>query len=231
MAAQRNGISEITFACILLIGAGLLIRSFVRVLDVNLGFQPERAAALRVDPSFRLTGQAQQNSYLDEMLRRARAMPGIRAAGLTEVLPFEGDRSWGVSGQGQIYEKGHNPEAFIRVVSDGYFEAVGIRLQAGRLFTEQDRALSQKVVIVNQTLARTLWPGQNPIGQTMNQDGGRQVVGVVADVRHFPLEKTCGSEMYLPLRQTGDYGAMVLVAHGASAGQAGSSDSYVAQAN
>jgi len=98
------------------------------------------------------------------------------------------------------------------MISDGYLEAAGIRLEAGRGFTEQDRASGEPVVIVNQTLARTLWPGQDPIGQVMTQDGGRRVVGVVADVRHEALEKTSGPEMYIPLRQTGDYSDMELVA-------------------
>jgi predicted permease len=99
----------------------------------------------------------------------------------------------------------------MRVVSDGYFESAGIRLKAGRGFTERDRASSEPVVIVNETLARTLWPGQSAVGQIVTQDGGRQVVGVVADVRHMSLETVGGSEMYLPMRQTFDYGAMNLV--------------------
>jgi predicted permease len=96
-------------------------------------------------------------------------------------------------------------------VSDGYFEAAGIPLRLGREFTERDRASSERVVVVNETLARTLWPGQNPVGQMITTDGGRQVVGVVADVRHAALETASGSEMYLPMRQTGDYAAMQLV--------------------
>jgi predicted permease len=209
----RDGlvISELAFACILLVGAGLLIRSFLRVLDVNPGFRPERAAALRIDPSFRIATPAQQNSFIDDVLRRARSVPGIVAAGTTDVLPLREDRSWGVAAVGQIYEKDHHPEAFIRVVSDGYFEAAGIPLRHGREFTERDRASSERVVVINETLARTLWPGQNPLGQMMTQDGGRRVVGVVADVRHETLEKAGGSEMYLPMRQTGDYAAMQLV--------------------
>jgi predicted permease len=209
----RDGlvVSEIAFACILLVGAGLLMRSFLRVLDVNLGFQPERAAALRIDPSFRISSSAQQNSFIDDVLHRARSVPGIVAAGITDVLPLRDDRGWAVSGRGQVYEKGHQPEAFIRVVSDGYFEAAGIPLRAGRVFTERDRASNEPVVVVNETMARTLWPGQNPVGQTITTDGGRRVVGVVADVRHAALEKASGSEMYLPMRQTRDYAAMQLV--------------------
>jgi predicted permease len=209
----RNGlvVSEIAFACTLLVGAGLLLRSFLRVLDVDPGFQPEGVATLRVDPSFLFSGLAQQNSYLDEVLRRTRSLPGMRAAGLTDVLPLEGDRSWQVSGKGQVYPKDRHPEAYIRVVSDGYFESVGIRLQAGRKFTERDRASSEPVAMVNETLARTLWPGQDAVGKVVTQDGGRRVVGVVGDVRHEALEKAGDSEMYLPMRQTFDYPAMNLV--------------------
>jgi predicted permease len=209
----RDGlvVSELAFACVLLVGAGLLIRSFVRVLDVNLGFQPERAAALRIDPSFRIASAAQQNSFIDDALNRARSVPGLLAAGITDVLPLRDDRSWGVSGVGQIYPKGRMPESYIRVVSDGYFEAAGIPLRMGRGFTERDRASTERVVVVNETLARTLWPGRNPLNQMIATDGGRRVVGVVADVRHGALEETGGSEMYLPMRQTGDYAAMQLV--------------------
>jgi predicted permease len=209
----RDGlvVSEFALACVLLVGAALLIQSFLRVLDVNLGYQPERAAALRIDPSFRISSLAQQNSFIDHVLHRTRSVPGIAAAGITDVLPLGGDRSWQVSGKGQVYEKGHHPEAFIRVVSDGYFEALGIPLKSGREFAESDRAPSDPVVVVNETLARTLWPGQNPIGQMMTQDGGRRVVGVVGDVHHGGPERSGGSEMYLPMRQTGDYPEMELV--------------------
>ena len=210
----RDGlvVSELAFACVLLVGAGLLIRSFLRVLEVNPGFQAERAAALRIDPSFRISGFARQNSFIDDVLHRARSVPGIVAAGITDVLPLRDDRAWAVSAVGQVYGKSHPPpEPYIRVVSDGYFQAAGIPLRLGREFTERDRATGERVVVVNETLARTLWPGQNPLGQMVTTDGGRRVVGVVADVRHEALEKAGGSEMYLPMRQTADYAAMQLV--------------------
>jgi putative ABC transport system permease protein len=210
----RDGlvVSEIAFACILLVGAGLLIRSFLRVLQVNPGFQPERAATLRIDPSFRLSSLPQQNSFIDDVLNRARSIPGIVAAGITDSLPLRDDRSWSVSARGKVYGKGHfPPEPFIRVVTDGYFEAAGIPLRSGREFTESDRASSERVVVINESLARTLWPGENPLGQVVNTDGGRKVIGVVADVRHATLEAAGGPEMYLPMRQTADYAAMQLV--------------------
>lgn len=213
----RDGlvVCEIAFACTLLVGAGLLMRSFLRVLDVKLGFQPERAAALRIDPSFRISSLAQQNSFIDDVLRRARYVPGIVAAGIADVLPLRDDRSWSVSVKGQVYEKSRHPEPYIRVVTDGYFKAAGVPLRAGRLFTERDRATTEPVVIVNATMARIISPGENPLGQTITTYRGDKVlgmvVGVVADVRHEGLEEASGPEMYLAMRQTGDYAALQLV--------------------
>ena len=209
----RNGlvVSEIALACMLLVGAGLLTRSLLRVLEVNLGFRPEKAAALRIDPSSQYSSRDKRNAYFDEMLRRARSVPGVSAAGLTDVLPLGGDRSWGVGVKGVTYAKGQFPEAFVRIVSEGYFEATGIPLRAGRFFTARDTPNNEKVIVINETLARTLWPGQNAIGQVMSQDGGRRVIGIVADVRHHALEDAADSEMYIPMRQTGDYAAVDLV--------------------
>jgi predicted permease len=209
----RDGlvVSQFALACVLLVGAALLIQSFLRVLDVKLGFQPERAAALRIDPSFQIASLAQQDSFIDDVLQRVRSVPGITAAGLADVLPLDADRSWQVSGQGQPNDKDHYNEAFIRVVSDGYFEALGIPLKSGREFSASDRASTEPVVMVNETLARNLWPGQDAVGQIVTQDGGRRVVGVVGDVHHAGPERSGGSEMYLPIRQTQDYVATELV--------------------
>jgi predicted permease len=110
-----------------------------------------------------------------------------------------------------VYDKNNHPEAYIRVVTDGYFEALGIPLKSGREFTASDRGSSEPVMMVNETLARTLWQGRDAVGQMMTQDGGRRVVGVVGDVHHGGPELLGGSEMYLPMRQTGDYAAMRLV--------------------
>lgn len=212
-AYARNAlvVGEIALACALLVGAGLLLRSFVRVLDVNLGFRPERVAALRVDPSHRFTDYSQENTYVDEILSRTRAIPGVLAAGLSNTLPFSTESSWAVYGKGQTYPRGQKPGSFIRVVSDGYFETMGIRMIAGRTFTAADRADSEKVAIINETFARTLWPGQDALGQMLNQDGGRRVVGVVADVRHVAIESQSGNETYMPIRQNSNYLPMELV--------------------
>jgi len=204
-------ISEIAFACILLVSAGLLVRSFVRVLDVNLGFRPEHASTVRVDPDSRYATQAQQNAYFDEVLRRAREIPGIHAAGLTDALPLGRNRAWGSPAKGQVYPPGKFPNAFVRVVSDGYFKAMGIALVAGRDLSQRDTPAAEPVIAINETMARTLWPGQNAVGQILLACGERRVVGVVGDVRHLALEQDSGMEMYLPIRQCGDFSSVDLV--------------------
>ena len=204
-------VSEIAFACVLLVSAGLLVRSFLHVLDVNLGFRPEQAATVRVDPEVRYSTQAQQNAYYDDVLRRVRDIPGIAAAGLTDALPLGRNRTWGAPAKGQVYQRGKFPKAFVRIVSDGYLKALGITLIGGRDIAATDIPGVEPVIVVNQTLARTLWPGQNAIGQVMRACGERRVVGVVGDVRHLALEQASGMEMYLPARQCGDMSSVDLV--------------------
>jgi predicted permease len=206
-------VSEIALACVLLVGAGLLIRSFLRVLDADLGFQPERAAALRVDPDRQYSTQSLRNAYYSEALRRVKAVPGIEMAGLTDVLPLGKNRSWSAGAKGQAYSREQPPpDAFVRIVSEGYLKAMGITLRAGRDFTEHDTVGAKPVILINETLARKLWPGQDPIGQTVVYvDVEREVVGVVGDVRHLALEEASGSEFYLPIRQSNDYSSVDLV--------------------
>jgi predicted permease len=204
-------VSEIAFACVLLVSAGLLVRSFLRVLEVNLGFQPEHAATVRVDPDARYSTQAKQNAYFDEVLRRTREIPGIHAAGLTDALPLGRNRSWGAPAKGQVYPPGKFPNAFVRIISDGYFKAMGIALIAGRDISERDTPATEPVIAINETMARTLWPGQNAVGQLMSACGERRVVGVVGDVRHLALEQGSGMEMYLPMRQCQDISSVDLV--------------------
>ena len=208
-------VSEIAFACVLLVGAGLLIRSFLRVLDVDPGFRPENAAAWRVDPGPQYKTQAQQNAYYDELLQSVRAISGVQAAGLTDVLPLGHNRTWGAGAKGETYKDDEYPTAFVRVVSDGYVKAMGMTLKKGRDFTERDTVTgATPVIMINETLARRLWPGQDPLGKAIVGDcvnGDRQVVGVVRDVRHVALEENSGSEMYMPIRQCQDWGSVDLV--------------------
>src|SRR5713226_443570 len=208
-------VSEIALACVLLACAGLLIRSFLRVLDVDLGFRPERAAALRIDPNETYSTQAKRNAYFSEALHRVLDVPGIEAAGLSDALPLGRNRSWGISAKGQVYKRGEYPDGFVRIVSDGYFHAMDIPLRAGHNFSERDAPGSLPVIVINETLARVLWPGQDPLGRIARADVERTVVGVVGDVRHLALEKGSGSEFYLPIRQTEDYSSVDLVVRSA----------------
>ena len=207
----RSGlvVSEVAFACVLLVGAGLLIRSFLRVLDVNLGFRPERAAAVRVDPSQQHSTQAQHNTYFDEVLRRAIDIPCIGAAGLTDARPLGRNRGWGAGVRVQ-YPKG-STRRICRIVSDGYIKAMGIPLIAGRDITERDTPSTESVILINQTMARSLFPDGNAIGRIIQPDKDRRVVGIVGDVRHLALEQGGGNEMYIPIRQTDDYASVDLV--------------------
>lgn len=205
-------VSEITLAFVLLVGAGLLIRSFLRVLDVDLGYRTERVAELRVDPSAAYSNRARRNAHYDEALARVRGTAGIGGAALADILPLDDYRGWAVAGEGQVYARDRYPQASIRVISDGFFETMGIALERGRDFTLQDAPSSEPVVIVNDVLARILWPGQDPIGQRIRQGGDvvRRVIGVVAAV-HVALEGGLTGEMYLPIRQTDDYASVHLI--------------------
>jgi predicted permease len=139
----------------------------------------------------------------------------VDAVGLADVLPLDGDRSWAIAGQGQIYARGEFPEGFVRVVSEGYLGAMGLRLVAGRDLTDADRLKTEPVVLVNESLGRRLWPGRDPVGQFLVAEGNgrppRRVVGVVEPVRHRALDREGGAEFYLPMRQTFDYAATYLV--------------------
>ena len=205
-------VAEISLACVLLAGAGLLIRSFLHVLDVNLGFAPEQAMALRIDPNDSYKTQEQKNAYFTEALHDVMNVPGIEAAGLSDALPLGWNRSWGFAAKGVQYKPGEYPGGFPRMISEGYFRAMGIPLKAGRDFTERDTKGALNVIILNETAARTLFPGQDPIGQIVLADQPeRTVVGVVGDVRHMTLEEGSGNEFYIPMRETQDYGVVDLV--------------------
>ncbi len=206
-------VSEVAFACVLLVGAGLLIRSLVRVLDVDLGFRPAQAVTVRVDPAAGFPTREQRDAYLDEVLRRVRGIPRVEHAGITDALPLGRNRTWGARAKGVVYARGTGPTAFVRIVSEGYTAAIGIPLRAGRDFSAHDDQPSEPVILVNETLARNVWPGQDPIGQVILGAcaSERRVVGVVGDVRHLSPEQEAGNEMYLPRRQCDDLPSADLV--------------------
>jgi predicted permease len=209
-------VSEVALACVLLIGAGLLLRSFLRVLDVDLGFQPDHAAAIRVDYDDSGANGAQRGArrgaIFEEMLRRVKAIPGIEDAGISDMLPLDRNRSWGLGAKGVVYRKDESSDAFVYVVTPGYLAAMGMHLREGRDLSWSDRADSEHVVLLNEAAARRLWPGQNPLGRIAEVGGDdARVVGVVSNVRETSVEDSSGPEVYLPVTQDGPVGAELVV--------------------
>jgi predicted permease len=209
-------ISEVALACVLLVGAGLLLRSFLRVLDVDLGFQPSQAAALTI--SYDDNGQPEHRiPILKEILRRVQQVPGVEAAGISDMLPLGRNRSWGFSATGRVPAKDDSPDsydAYIRIVTPGYLSAMGMHLRDGRDFDwALDRPDTQSAVIINEAAARIQWPGQNPIGKLVdccNKNPG-VVIGVISDVRQNSLEDMATPEMFQSYSQAGPEGSELIV--------------------
>jgi predicted permease len=192
-------VAEIALTCVLLVGAGLLLRSFMRILDVDLGFQPSSAAAISVDVD-QAADRAKMAGLWQEVVSRVETIPGIETAGISDNLPLSRNRSWGISAKGETYPKGYLEATFVFIVSPGYLRAAGMRLLEGRDFAWDDGPKNEKVVIVNQTVARRLWPGQDPIGRIARvTDVDARVIGVIADVQENSVEGEAGWQMYLPV--------------------------------
>jgi len=204
-------VSEVALACMLLVGAGLLLRSFLRILDVDLGFQPSRAAAISVEYDDG-NDAAKRGAIWQDIIRRVEAIPGVETAGISDYIPMSTNRAWGISAKGKQYRKGELEGAFVYNVSPGYLRAMGIHLVKGRDISWDDGPKSQKVVIINETAARRLWPGEDPVGQMAQVNGtDTQVIGVVADVHESSVEGNAGWQMYVPATQWGPAGAQLVV--------------------
>lgn len=205
-------VAEIAAALVLLVASSLLLRSFVRVLDTRLGFAPAQLARLRVDPPAQMKDLATATAYYDEILRRVRAIPGVTGASVSDMLPFTGDRSWGVPGEGQTYKRGQLPEGHIRYIATDYFRTMNVPIRAGRDFAEGDTPGTLPVAILNESMARKLWPDRSAIGQRVMQGSTPlTVVGIVGDVRHTGLESDLTGEVYYPMRQRYEFSRVDLV--------------------
>jgi predicted permease len=204
-------ISEVALACVLLTGAGLLLRSFLHVLDVDLGFQPSRAAALQVD--YNDGGKAEKRSaILQEMISKVEAIHGVEVAGVTDNLPLDRNRGWGLRAKGKEYRPGDTQDALVYIVTPGYLRAMGMHLHEGRDFGWNDGPKSEPVVILNETAARQLWPGQDPIGRTAVINGSdTRVIGVISNVHEDSVEGEAGWQIYLSASQFGPMGAELVV--------------------
>ncbi|MEX2301304.1 MAG: ABC transporter permease [Bryobacterales bacterium] len=207
-------VSEVALACVLLVGAGLLLRSFMTVLDVDLGFQPEQAVAWRVDVGDRFNdaGPGQRVAFYERLVASFKAVPGVESVGLTDTLPLGRNRGWGIRAKGVDYPEG-GPGAQPRMVDHGYIEAMRIPVIKGRSFNEYDTRDTERVMVINEAAAERLWPGQDPIGQVAMVGNNQEwrIIGVVQNVRHSSLEEESGNEMYMNIRQQGDWGAIDVV--------------------
>jgi putative ABC transport system permease protein len=196
---------EVALALVLLAGAGLLVRSFSNLLDVNAGFDPSRIVTMTVSlPGSRYGEAHQRTQFFQRLFDRLEVLPGVEAAGGTSFLPLVGlgaATSYEVVGQPNP-PRGQDHVADVRVVANDYFKAMGIPLMKGRLFDESDKGDVTNWVIINETMARKHWPGQDPLGKKVrinwNDDREDEVIGVVGDVRHLGLDTEPRAMTYWP---------------------------------
>jgi predicted permease len=219
-------VSEVAFSLVLLVCAGLLGRSFVRMLEVNPGFRPDHMVTMWMNfTSANYAPKGRSTQFLDQLLPRVAALPGVEGVAVSNDLPLEGDdTTTGLSDvEGRApYARGQQPLTGIHAINPGYFQAMGIPLLRGREFSVSDNANSTPVVVINQKLAETLWPGQDPLGKHFNLLDNKQseVVGVVGNVMHNGLGESVSLESYhafpqnpwsyvgLAVRTHGDPGAV-----------------------
>ena len=201
-------IAETALSLILLVGAGLMLRSFQRLLAVNPGFNPDRVLTLRVPLPAAVTAKPQQPLYYTRILDRLASLPGLNATGLIAPLPLaDVDANSTFVVEGRLPPNGERQLVKLRTVSPGYFRAMGIALRQGRVFdAAAPPDASAKVVIVSESLVRKYFPHQNPIGQRITQSTEGKgpfatVVGVVNDVRNLNLADEPEPEMYFDYRQ------------------------------
>jgi predicted permease len=212
-------VTEVALASMLLIGAGLLLRSFLKVLDVDLGFQPERAAAVKVDyednpadgsgntEASARTILAHRAAFLQPLIQRVSALPGVQAAGTTDFLPLAGNRSWGLPFPKGVKqpENLHVAGPLVYVVSPGYLPAMGTKVR-GRDFNWGDRPDTQQAVVIDEAYAKFLaeyahWPNNDAVGQVLSDGGdgpGLLVIGVAEDVHAESVEGENGWQIYYP---------------------------------
>jgi predicted permease len=205
-------VAEVALSLVLLIGAGLMIKSFVRLLAIDPGFKPEQLLTLRLAlPSADYGDQQRQIGFYQQLMQRIERLPGVEAVGAINRLPMTGDaENAGFAIEGRPPA---NPNERIyaanRLVNHDYFRALGIPLRRGRVFTAGDAAGTSGVAIINQTAARIFWPNEDPLGKRIRPDRFSPgtwltIVGVIGDVRHAALGVEPQPEIYWPYPQNPD---------------------------
>jgi predicted permease len=205
-------VAELALSLVLLISAGLLIRSLVRVQKVNPGFDPKNVLAMRLSVSGTSYQGDRRGIFYDELLQKVRRLPGVESASTAGILPLSGSISWGdITIEGYDASSGQAAiQADQRTASTDYFETMKIPLVAGRFFNQQDTKDSQKVVIVDEKMARTYWPNGGPIGRRLKTGGADStdpwltVVGIVGSVKQYDLETDSRVALYFPSQQASE---------------------------
>ena len=201
-------VSEVALSMILLIGAGLLIRSFVGLLQVNPGFETKNTLTARFDlPKYSYPDAAKQAAFYTQVMERIEALPGVTAVGATDELPptmGHHSNTFSIEGRGPIDDSDQSLAVQERLVSMDYFRVMGIPLSAGRVFSATDDGSATPVALINQAFARRFFPNESPIGQHLGFGSANPwitIVGIVGDVRGHGLEKQPNSEIYLPYQE------------------------------
>ena len=204
-------VSEIALALVLLVGAGLMIKSFGRLNAVDPGFAPDHLLTMRITPAqSRYESQTQLSAFYDDLLERIAALPGVRDAGATsDILVAEFPRSGGFNIEGRPdFQRTEFVEVLIDAVTPNYFGVMGVPLIQGRFFEPSDGRGQPRVVIINETMAEMFWPDEDPIGQRITFGPGgadatwRTIVGVVGDVNRSGLDRVPRPATYLSQTQT-----------------------------
>lgn len=213
-------VTEIALALVLLVGAGLLIRSFTRLTRVDPGFVSERAVALEVHVWSKSRTPEQRAAFFDQALQRISELPGVQSAGTVLALPFVGDANsididptFTIAGRPPFLE-GQEPTAYLSFTGGDYFKAIGIPLLAGRFFTKFDNQDAQVAFLISESMARRHFPDEDPVGKRMTVNYARgitgEVIGVVGDVRHSGFDSEPRPEIYMHHPQY-PYGSMTFV--------------------
>lgn len=201
-------VSEVALSLVLLVGAGLLIRSLWLLRRTDPGFDPRGVVTMAVIlPSSRYSEPARRSAFFDRALERVRALPGVESAGAANTLPLTDNENWPIAIEGRpLVPVAQQPIAVTTVIAGDYFRALRIPLRRGRLFTGEDRADTPTVVVISESMAKRFWPGEDPIGKRLTAvflpDKVCQVVGIVGDVKQRGLDYREGvPAMYLTQEQ------------------------------
>jgi len=201
-------VSEVALSLVLLVGAGLMIRSFSRLLAVDPGFKADHVLTAFVSlPVSKYPKREEQTAFFDRLLERLRIVPGVSAAGLVTDIPLYGGSSTGFDVEGHPEAApGTRPMTDYRLINSDYFSAMGMKLVKGRAFSRYDTEAAPGVVIINETMAARYFAGEDPIGRRLDLSGDpkdlREVVGVVGDVRNYGVDAEVKPEVYVPFLQS-----------------------------